>query len=198
MDVPALVKKINELSLKKSPLLVAIDGRCGSGKTTLAHKLHETCGGNLFHMDEFYLRIEQRTPERYAEPGGNVDYERFLEELLSPVLSGDEFSYRPFDISTWSLGERKQVSPHTINIIEGSYSLHPTLNKLYDIKVFLDIGKDEQMNRIIKRNGERWAMDFRDKWIPLEELYFSAYSVHELCDFVWNTEALTRREEETD
>lgn len=188
MEVDALIKNIAELRLVKSPLLVAIDGRCGSGKTTLARKLYDSCGGNLFHMDDFYLRPEQRTPERYAEPGGNVDYERFSEEVLTPVLAGRQFSFRPFDIKIWDLGDSVHVTPHPINIIEGSYSLHPSLSGLYDIKVFLDIGKEEQMKRIIKRNGEEHATQFRDRWIPLEELYFAEYNVHEFCDYVWNTD----------
>jgi len=188
MQIDILTEKIAQLRLSKNPLLVAIDGRCGSGKTTLAKKLHNAFGGNLFHMDDFYLRPEQRTPERYAEPGGNVDYERFLEEVLTPVCEGNEFSFRPFDIKIWNLGESKHVSPEHINIIEGSYSLHPSLASLYDIKVFLDIDKDEQMKRIVKRNGKEHALDFRDRWIPLEELYFAAHNVHKICDFVWRTD----------
>ncbi|MCL2222851.1 MAG: hypothetical protein FWC20_10930 [Oscillospiraceae bacterium] len=188
MQIETLLEKIEELRPIKSPLLIAIDGRCGSGKTTLAETLHNACGGNLFHMDDFYLRLKQRTPERYAEPGGNVDYERFLAEVLTPVQAGNEFSFRPFDIKIWDLGESRHFTPEHINIIEGSYSLHPTLASLYDIRVFLDIGKEEQMRRIVKRNGEEWAKDFRDRWIPLEELYFAAHNVHEICDYVWQTD----------
>ena len=36
---------------------------------------------NLFHMDDFFLRMEQRTPDRMKETGGNVDYERFYETV---------------------------------------------------------------------------------------------------------------------
>jgi hypothetical protein len=139
-------------------------------------------------MDDFYLRPEQRTPERYAEPGGNVDYERFLEDVLVPVRDGIEFSYRPFDCRIWNLGETVQVSPHALNIVEGSYSFHPLLREFYDYKIFLDIGKEEQMRRIVRRNGEEKALEFRDRWIPLEELYFAKYNLHELCDYFWRTE----------
>ena len=34
-------------------IIVAIDGRCGSGKTTLAAWLMEQFDGSLFHMDDF-------------------------------------------------------------------------------------------------------------------------------------------------
>lgn len=37
-----------------SPILVAIDGRCGSGKTTLGEYLKGQLDCNLFHMDDFF------------------------------------------------------------------------------------------------------------------------------------------------
>lgn len=48
--------------------LVAIDGPCASGKTTLANALGGALGLTVFHMDDFFLRPSQRTPERLAEP----------------------------------------------------------------------------------------------------------------------------------
>ena len=60
--------------------IVAIDGCCASGKSTLGARLSETLGCPLFHLDDFFLRPEQRTPERFAEPGGNVE-ERYCREM---------------------------------------------------------------------------------------------------------------------
>ena len=71
--------QINMLLEEKNFVIVAIDGKCTSGKTTLASQLAEIYDCNVFHMDDFFLRPEQRTPERFAEVGGNVDYERFHE-----------------------------------------------------------------------------------------------------------------------
>ena len=85
-------KKIDELLTQKDMVVVAIDGKCTSGKTTLASKLAQIYDCNVFHMDDFFLRPEQRTPERFAEIGGNVDYERFREEVLLPLKSGKAFS----------------------------------------------------------------------------------------------------------
>ena len=81
-------KQIDELWEKKDMIIVAIDGKCTSGKTTSASKLAEIYDCNVFHMDDFFLRPEQRTSERFAEIGGNVDYERFQEEVLFPLRSG--------------------------------------------------------------------------------------------------------------
>ena len=59
-------KQIDMLLEEKDFAVVAIDGKCTSGKTTLASKLAELYDCNMFHMDDFFLRPEQRTPERFA------------------------------------------------------------------------------------------------------------------------------------
>ena len=104
-------KQIDELLAAKDTVIVAIDGKCTSGKTTLASKLAEIYECNVFHMDDFFLRPEQRTPARFAEVGGNVDYERFQEEVLLPLKSSKAFSYRPFDCSTFTLAAPVAVTP---------------------------------------------------------------------------------------
>ena len=65
--------------------IIAIDGRCAAGKTTLAARLAKELGGDVIHMDDFFLRVEQRTPERMKEVGGNVDYERFEKTVLEQI-----------------------------------------------------------------------------------------------------------------
>ena len=62
------------ISPEKTPFLVAVDGRCGAGKTTFAAFLQEKFGWSVLHMDHFFLRPEQRTKERLGTPGGNIDY----------------------------------------------------------------------------------------------------------------------------
>ena len=104
------------------PLLVALDGRCAAGKTTLAAYLQRQTGWGLAHMDHFFLRPQQRTPARLAEPGGNVDRERFLEEVLLPLEAGQAAVYRPFDCHTQSLGEPLRLEPGPVLLVEGAMS----------------------------------------------------------------------------
>ena len=75
--------------------MLAIDGPCGSGKTTLAALLARLYDCPVFHADDFFLRPEQRTPARFAEPGGNLDRERLLEEVLAPLRQGQPVSLPP-------------------------------------------------------------------------------------------------------
>ena len=69
-----LEEKLRQQVRQEKPLLVAIDGRCASGKSTLAKDLQKQLDCNVIHMDDFYLQEHQRTTKRLREPGGNVDY----------------------------------------------------------------------------------------------------------------------------
>ena len=165
------------------PVLIAIDGRCAAGKTTLALELEKITGGSVFHMDHFFLRPEQRTEERLNTAGENVDHERFLSEVLLPLKSGEKIvRYRPFDCKSGALAEPLEVKVGDICFVEGSYSCHFELRELYDLRVFLTVGKEEQMKRIVKRNGEKGAEAFRVRWIPLEERYFEECGVEDICE----------------
>lgn len=170
----------------KDALLIAIDGRCAAGKTTLAANLQEKINCNVIHMDHFFLRPEQRTESRLQEAGGNVDYERFLEEVMLPLKEGRRFSYRQFDCKRMELTSEINIEPDTVTIVEGSYSCHPVLWDFYDLRVFLSVEQNEQLRRIADRNGENAAAVFHERWIPLEEQYFAAYRISERCDFLYD------------
>lgn len=176
-----------EIKKHEKPLLVAIDGRCAAGKTTLAEQLRETLGCNVIHADSFFPRPEQRTAERLNEPGGNLDYERLLDEVILPLERGEAFSYRPFSCKTQSLIEEIRVEPNDVTIIEGSYSCHPTLWEHYGLRVFLTVDPQEQLRRIERRSGADALTVFRERWIPLEEKYFAALNIAERCGLVLDT-----------
>jgi ABC-type cobalamin/Fe3+-siderophores transport system ATPase subunit len=52
----AAMRRIEMLLAEQEHVFVAIDGPCASGKTTLARNLNERFGGNVLHMDDFFLR----------------------------------------------------------------------------------------------------------------------------------------------
>ena len=168
-------------------MTVAIDGLCGSGKTTFAALLQSVYDCNLFHADDFYLPMSMRTPERYATPGGNVHWERILSDILEQIPKNESFSYRVFDCGVMDLGDAVQVTPKALNILEGSYSTHPELIGRYDLKIFLKTSPETQSARILKRNGPARHKVFVEKWIPLENLYFTSYPVEKQCDLVFTT-----------
>lgn len=162
-------------------LLVAIDGRCAAGKTTLAEALGATLNCPVIHMDHFFLRPAQRTPERLSEVGGNLDRERFIREVLTPLRAGEPFAYAPFDCKTRTLAPPVSVPAAPITLIEGSYACHPDLRDAYHLRFFLSVEPEEQIRRLRAREGEVRLAVFQTRWIPMEEAYFSHCRVEDCC-----------------
>lgn len=181
-----VVEAIQKLLLDetKEPIIVALDGRCASGKSTLGFYLMELFDANLFHMDDFFLQEHQRTEERLAEIGGNVDYERFKAEVLEKIQRGETVSYRRFDCKSMQIMEGVEIVSKRLNIIEGSYVENPYFGEVYDLKIFMDIGKEMQFQNIRERNGEDKLKVFKERWIPMEEAYFQKCGIKEKSDIV--------------
>ena len=156
----------------------------------MAKDLQKQLDCNVIHMDDFYLQEHQRTTRRLREPGGNVDYERFETEVLQPLLTGETFSYRPYDAHAVCFLPEVIVSPKKVTIIEGSYACHPRLRRSYDLRVFLTVDRQKQLERIRKRNGEEQEEMFERLWIPLEERYFWKAGVEKTCDISLDTTGL--------
>lgn len=177
-------EKINQILSKKDRCIVAIDGRCGGGKTTLAKALAKATGAFVVHMDDFFLQPHQRSAERLAEAGENVDHERFLREVLKPLHEGEKAKFRPFLCSSMTFGDEIEVDASKIIIVEGSYSCHEKLWDYYDLHVFVTIDPKMQAERIEKRNGREALEVFLNKWIPLEEQYFEKFNIEKKCEIV--------------
>jgi len=180
-----LEKILNAVSGRKGKrTVIAIDGRCGAGKTTFAERLAGLSDAEVIHMDDFFLPAGLRSTERLMEAGGNIHYERFLAEVAAGLKSGGEFKYRKFSCDEMDYTGEIIVGRKPVIIVEGVYSLHPLYDDIYDIKVFCDIDREEQKRRIIAREGVERYPQFRDKWIPMEELYFAAFHVSQTCDYI--------------
>lgn len=162
--------------------VIAIDGRAASGKSTMAKQLSMILDAGIIQMDDFFLPEALRTQERFDTPGGNVHYERFSEEVLPYISSTKPFSYRIFDCSKMDYDGERVIDNTPIRIVEGAYSCHPLFGKYADVTVFSDVEPEEQMRRILRRNGEQMAEMFRERWIPLEENYFDYYAISRNAD----------------
>lgn len=179
----ALYRDLSQLVARGERAVIAIEGRCAAGKSSSADWLGGQFGIPVVRMDDFFLRPEQRTRERLAKPGENVDHERFRKEVLEPLAAGEAVCYRPYSCKTGELGEAVRLRPSPAVLVEGSYSCHPALWDFYDRRVFLTVDPEEQLRRIEARDGRSQLPVFREKWIPLEERYFSAFQVEERCDY---------------
>ncbi len=185
MDMENILRSIMEKRPDadgKSPVVIAIDGRAASGKTTLAAGLEKELGASVIHMDDFFLPNMLRTAERFAEPGGNVHYERFLREVLPFLRETRPFDYRIFDCGTMAYNGTRTVGASRWRVVEGSYSCHPVFGEYADLRIFCDIAPEEQKTRILRRDGAEKEKLFAQKWIPLEEAYFNRFDIARKAD----------------
>lgn len=169
---------------------LVLDGPCAAGKTTLAALLARLYQTKPISMDDFFLPVELRTPQRLAQPGGNVHYERFADEVLAGLLTGRPFDYRRFDCHTGDILQR-HYQPASVTLIEGSYSHHPAFEQAYrqlrPLKVWLDVSEAEQLRRLEKRNPQMLQM-FINRWMPLEKSYREAYHIPKDADMILRME----------
>ena len=182
---PAL-SEIASLLAAQQPVVISIDGRCGSGKSSLAAVIKEVFSCNVFHMDDYYLPPDRRADDWETIPAGNMDLERFKMEVLQPVKEGKDVLYQPFDCQTGSLAEPSAVPPTQLTVIEGSYSQHPELSDQYELKIFITSGPEVQRKRLTEREGD-YVKVFFSRWMPLEERYFTAFDIENKSDMILDT-----------
>ena len=165
-----------KLIQKGKPATVAIDGRCGSGKTGLTELLTQLFPCNVVHMDDFFLPVEHRSPDWEQQSGGNMDLDRFRTEILKPLADGCAVDYRAYDCRNGHLLKPVTLPFSPLTIVEGSYAHHPALLAKYDLRIFLTCSKEEQNRRLRKREPTRFDV-FAHHWIPMEERYFQSCNV---------------------
>ena len=169
------------------PLVLALDGRCGSGKTTLANTLaRQFPASTVLHTDDFYLPPADRVPGWEQIPCANMDLARLRDEALRPAYEGQPVPYRAYSCREGDYLPTVQLAAQPLVILEGSYSHHPLLAGYETLRVFVTCSKPEQTRRLQAREGERYA-NFAARWIPLEEAYFAQYNVEVKADFAIDT-----------
>ena len=171
---------------RERPALIAVDGRCGSGKTGFAALTGVLCcSADVVHMDDFYLPWAKRAEDWREVPGGNMDLERFREEVLASAGREEPGRYRPYDCPGDRLGDPVELW-EPLRIVEGTYSQHPALAGYYDYKLFFTCGREEQARRLRAREGDYYPT-FDRVWRTLEERYFIACGTEQAADLVVDT-----------
>lgn len=170
-----------------TPFTLAIDGRCGSGKTQLSLLLASLFPCNLFHMDDFYLPFDQRNEASTTQLGGHMDYPRLIEEVLQPIQEKKDLIYRKFQCHHGDFSPPETRTYKPLTIIEGSYSHHPILQEFYHFSLFLTCQPDEQKLRLLARQEKEGLHAFLEQWIPREEAYFQGFSIPEDATLVLDT-----------
>lgn len=181
----ALYRQVEALARCGKTALVAVDGRCGSGKTALGNALGKAFGCPVVHTDDYYLPFARRPENWQKTPAANMDLARLRAEVLDPLRAGQEGLSRPYNCHDDTFGAATPLPAGQLVILEGSYSHHPALGR-YDLTVFVTCPGPCREARLRAREGDHFPM-FLSRWIPLEEGYFRACSIEEKADFLVDT-----------
>ncbi len=179
-----IIYEVCRLSENKDSVIIAIDGPCASGKTTASSILSKILDADIISLDDFFLPFHKKTKERLSKAGGNVDSERFSEEILPNLNHSSPFTYKAYSCSNGEFYEKK-ITKRKVTIIEGVYSMLPEFKNYYDLRIWIDVPKETQKKRLRKRSPELYDR-FINEWIPMENKYFSAFKVKEDCHIIIN------------
>lgn len=129
-------------------------------------------GAKVISMDAFLLPT---TKHRFSTIAKNYDLDRFMLEVIDPLLQGKDISYRVMDPLTGKFQPAKTlVAAHEKVIIDGIYSLEIGFRSAYDFSVFVEAPKEVLMERAVKAKAGSFGASWLDKWLDGEETYLMA------------------------
>ena len=191
MEVPWILECITQATRVRQPILVAIDGPGGAGKSTFADGLSELLAtrrapAQVVHGDDFFRPEDERpTGNPYQRPiGSDFDWVRLREEVLLPLSRGACARYQRYDWYLDALTDCRYVDPRGVVIVEGVYSMRRELAALYHFRIWVECPRATRLARALARDGagarERWERD----WMPCEDRYIAEHRPHELAEAV--------------
>lgn len=160
---------------------IAIDGRGGSGKSTLAKMLKPYLPGfSILNGDDYFEPINDPIV------WGDFNDERFAQEVIVPLQTGNTFMYRPYN---WhaepAITEEERVVTNGF-CLERCYSF--TFDLDWDLKIWVETPKDVCLERGLARDalpGERKKIMAAWKvWQQQEDAYISQQHPQDIADIV--------------
>jgi uridine kinase len=142
--------------------VVGISGIDCAGKSTLARELADELGAAGEHPvliggDHFNRPRSERSTFPAEEPDYGFDYGQLIRDVLRPARAGErvETQLRVKDWRRDAWDEREVVVElGAIVLVEGVFLFTPELVPLLDLKVWLEIGFEDALERALLRDAD--------------------------------------------
>ncbi|MGD9427604.1 aminodeoxychorismate synthase component I [Arthrobacter russicus] len=145
----------------RRPVIIAVDGRSGSGKTSLALELasllREHRKVSVFHLEDVY-------------PGWNglsAGVDRYLQTVLNPLHRGVDAQWTSWDWSAHFDGEARQTTASDVVIVEGVGAAQAPARPMLDAVIWVEAAEALRKERALARDGETYA-PYWDLWAAQE------------------------------
>jgi uridine kinase len=142
------------------PLVIAIAGGSGSGKTTVAQEILQRVGPDriaFLQHDSYYKDLSGLPPTQRAEV--NFDHPNSLEtelltEHIAALRDGKSVEVPIYDFSTHSRTDKTYtVQPRSVILVEGILIFtEASLRDMFDVKIFVDTDSDLRFIRRLERD----------------------------------------------
>ena len=146
--------------------LIAIDGRAGAGKTTLAARFFDELSADktvaIIHMDDLYDGWENALGERLT---------RTLETIVKSHHNKVAFEVDIFNWQSMSFDSKRVINPVDILILEGVGAGQKVVRDAGATLYWLDIDADDGIARVLKRDGNQIASQMK-QWQIAQEIHF--------------------------
>ena len=195
ISVDTLISLIQaRLPGRSRPLLIALDGRSGAGKSTVATRIADATGGAVVEGDDFYAGgtdAEWAQRDAADKAANCIDWRRLRADALEPLLAGRAAAYHPFNFATGA-----GLAPQTVRIehapmivLDGVYSARPELVDLVDLAVQVEMPDDAvRRARLIAREGPVFMAAWHALWDEAEDFYFDRIRPRESFDLIVTTD----------
>ena len=146
--------------------LIAIDGRAGAGKTTLAARFFDELSVDktveVIHMDDLYDGWENALDEGLTKT---------LESIVNAHHKKEGFEINIFNWQSMSFDSKRQINPVDILILEGVGAGPKVVRDAGATLYWLDIDADDGIARVLKRDGNQIASQMK-QWQIAQEIHF--------------------------
>ncbi len=180
--IDSIRESLNSRAKCGNTQLIAIDGRAGSGKTTLASELglafRVDRSVSILHMDEIYAGWNDALGPTLT---------RTLEDLLISLSAGLTHEMPIYD---WGRGDfltSRTMVPGDLLILEGVGSGQRKVREFGSTTIWLDIDADIGLARVLERDGRNIQLQMQ-KWQMDENAHFSRDKTRESSDFILSTQ----------
>lgn len=146
--------------MKNEPLVIAIAGGTGSGKTTISNLIIERVGRkniavlshDAYYRDRVDLPLKKRAKLNYDHPD-SLETELLVQHIKS-LKEGKVAEMPVYDFTTHSRKkETITVEPQPVILVDGILLfVEKKLRKLFDVKIFVDTDPDIRFIRRLQRD----------------------------------------------